>query len=254
MGSIFKAQTPPPPPPPPPPSTIRDEIGGVEQVPVVNEDGSTTYVTRKIPLTAEQQAEKDELESIMKDALTEIQKISSEDYQHDSSTQKVLDSWEETQRELLNDSTVEREQSEEKLLARRGLSDSSAARSVRRQRHLDKQAASKQIQREKDLLSSDIRNEQLGLQQNLYNIASSQQNADVARTFQSAARGQGSLISSDASRRASIASYYNRSRQVGPSLFGQLAGVAGTALGASFGGPIGAQIGGAIGSHIGQRI
>ena len=54
MGSIFKTQSAPPPAPPAPPSTYIDEIGGTEQVPVQNADGTYTYITRRRPLTAEE--------------------------------------------------------------------------------------------------------------------------------------------------------------------------------------------------------
>jgi hypothetical protein len=47
MGSLFSSKTPEPP-FPPPPSIVRDEINKVEQVPVVNPDGSITFITRSI--------------------------------------------------------------------------------------------------------------------------------------------------------------------------------------------------------------
>ena len=72
MGSLFRA---PKSPPAPPHSSYVDQVSGVEQVPVTNADGSITYVTRQLPLTAEQQAQKDQLTQIMNDSLTQIQKL-----------------------------------------------------------------------------------------------------------------------------------------------------------------------------------
>ncbi len=176
MGSLFQPrQSAPPPPPPPPPATIRDEIGGVEQVPVKNEDGTVTYITRQIPLTAEQQAEQDAYNAMRQSALDEIQRLSSGDFTPSESTQKTLNAWEQERRELLEEDLRRRETQEEELLARRGLGDSSAAQSIRRQRTLDRQDAFEQLGRERDLLQEDVRQQQLGLQQNLFNIAQQEQ-------------------------------------------------------------------------------
>ncbi|NBV54330.1 MAG: hypothetical protein EBR79_01295, partial [Proteobacteria bacterium] len=96
MGSLFKPKQPAPP-PPAPPVTVRDQVNGVEQVPVTNPDGSITYVTRQIPLSAEQQAQKDELDAIMKDSLAEIKRLSATDYAPDDETKRILDQWTKTQ-------------------------------------------------------------------------------------------------------------------------------------------------------------
>jgi hypothetical protein len=64
--------------------------------------------------------------------------------------------------------------------------------------------------REKDLISDDIRNERLALQQNLYNIASSRQDLDSAQTLRSATSGLSAISSINAGNRASIADYYSR--------------------------------------------
>lgn len=211
MGSIFQPKVKAPTPPaPPPPSTYRDEIGGTEQVPVKNEDGTYTYITKRLPLTAEQKAEKEEYDRIMKDALSEIQKLSATDYEHDEATQKILKSWEEESQKSLAESFNERQDQEEKILARRGLSTSSAGESARRRRLTDKQEAGAQLSREKDLLSQDIKSERLALQQNLYNIASSRQDLDSAKALNSATSGLSAVTSINAGNRASIADYYGR--------------------------------------------
>ena len=266
MGSIFKSSTPPPPPPPPPAPTIRDEIGGTEQVAVKNKDGTTTYVTRKLPLTAEQQGERDELQRIMGEALSEIEKLSSADYTADAETQKILDSWEESRSNYLEESYNERRYEEEKILARRGLSDSSAATRARRQLRLDRQDAQQTLEREKTLLGNDIRNQRLASQQNLYGIAAQGINADEARTYQSAAKGFSSFATLDSSNRASLADYYDRQRLYSASvnqnnptanifssfLGGDSSGSVGTTVGTAIGGPAGGVVGGFLGNTIGK--
>ena len=281
MGSVFKSESAPTPPPPPKPATIRDEIGGIEQVPVQNADGSITYVTRALPLTAEQKAEKETYNRIMQEALGEIERLSSTGFVHDESTQNVLNEWQKTQTELLDDAFDTRADLEEKSLARRGLGDSSAGFSVRRKRALDEQAAEKNLAREKTSIGEDIRLQKLGLQQNLYGIAANKQGADTALAYQSAAKGLGSVSSINATNQASISDYYNRqlsaynsslasNNQGGGhggfgSMFGgfggssssggstgeQVGGTLGTAIGTSIGGPVGGAIGGAIGTGIG---
>lgn len=210
MGSIFKTQSAPAPAPPAPPSTYIDEIGGTEQVPVKNPDGTYTYITRRRPLTAEEKAEKEEYDSIMKDALQTIQKLSSSDYENDEETQKIIQAWETENQTMLNDSFEDRAEEEEKILARRGLASSSAGEAARRRRASDKQEAHSQLKREKDLLSDDIRSERLALQQNLYNIAASKQDADTAKALSSATSGLSAVTSINAGNRASIADYYGR--------------------------------------------
>ena len=210
MGSIFKTQSAPPPAPPAPPSTYIDEIGGTEQVPVQNADGTYTYITRRRPLTAEEQAEKDEYDSIMKDALNSIQKLSASDYENDEETQKIIKAWEVENQNILNDNFEERADEEEKILARRGLASSSAGEAARRRRATDKQDANAQLKREKDMLSDDIRTERLALQQNLYNIAASKQDADTAKALKSATSGLSAITSINAGNRAFIADYYGR--------------------------------------------
>ena len=218
MGSLFKASTPAPT-PPAPPSTVRDEVNGVEQVPVTNADGSITYITRAIPLTAEQQAQRDQLKEIMNESLTEIQKLSASDYSPDEATQKVLGQWKSAQADLLKNQVTARTQVEEEALARRGVSDSTAAETVRRQRLLDQQASEKSIANQTDQMASQIRSDKLGLQQNLYNLAASQTDATAARTAQAATRAQSTALALNAQRQASILDYYN-SANGGSSVFG----------------------------------
>lgn len=236
MGSIFspKVSAPTPPAPPPSPSTYRDEIGGTEQVPVLNDDGTYTYVTKRIPLTAEQQAEEDEYKNIMQNALTEITRLSSVDYSASAETQEILNAWQDKQINFVNDNYEERAEVEDKILAKRGLSSSSAGEAAVRRRLSDKQESLSEVEREKTLIGSEIRNEKLALQQNLYNISSNRNDIEGARALNSAANGIGVVSSINASNRASISDYYNRQlsdynsriQNTSPGMFGQVLGSA----------------------------
>lgn len=236
MGSLFSAKQPAPP-TPAPPSTMRDEVNGVEQVPVTNPDGSITYITRTLPLTAEQQAQKDELDSIMKDSLDQIQALSATTYTNDAATQKVLDDWSAVQGKLLQQQVDTRTSAEEQALARRGLSDSSAADAVRRQRLLDAQSAEKNLTLAKDEMGNQIRADRLALQQNLYNLAANTKDASAARLQQAATRAQSEVTAVNTQRQASLLDYYNRGTSGG--------GVFGTALASGLGGSLGKTLGGA---------
>ena len=236
MGSLFKTSTPAPT-PPAPPSTMRDEINGVEQVPITNPDGSVVYITRALPLTAEQQAEREQLDAIMGESLAEIRKLSATDYAPDDATQKVLGQWEQAQTKLLERQTGQRAKSEEETLARRGLSDSTAAQDVRRQRLLDTQDAEQNLSLLKDDMASQVRGDKLALQQNLYNLAAASSDGKAVRTAQAAANAQSNTLALNAQRQASLLDYYGR----GSSAFG-------SAFGNSIGGTLGkAVVGGATG-------
>ena len=255
MGSLFKPKQPAPP-PPAPPTYVRDEINGVEQVPVTAADGSVTYITRQLPLSAEQQAAKDEVNKILSDSLAEINRLSKTDYAPDAATQSVLKQWEERQTELLNRSAQSRTQAEEEQLARRGLADSTAALGVRRQRALDEQDARKTLTLQREDLGNQIRGEKLALQQNLYSLASAQNDATAARTARAATGSLSDAVALNAQRQASILDYYNaQQRATGTSIFGtalesSLGRTLGGSVGGVFGGPVGRTAGGLIGSWL----
>lgn len=240
MGSVFSGQKQSTP-PPAPPSTVVNEIAGVEQVPVRNSDGSITYVTRRLPLTAEQKKEEAQYKSIMAEALAEIEKLSASDYENSQDVQKVLDGWAGQKEKLLERSFDTRETEEEKRLAKRGLGDSSAGLALRRLRRLDEQEAEEELSREKDLLSSDIRKQQLALQQNLYNLAAERSDLELSKVLSGANNTASTFSAGDAARRASIADYYNN-RTMTPASGTDYSGIinAGATIAQSyFGGPVG---------------
>jgi|GEM_PF-1262456 len=251
MGSLFKSSTPAPA-PPAPPVTVEDYVNGVEQVPVTNPDGSVTYVTRQLPLTVEQQAEKDQLDKIMQDSLAEIQKLSASDYAPDADTQNVLEQWQKQQEKLLGRQYTARSDKEEQSLAQRGLSDSTAAQAVRRQRALDQQDAEQNLDLQKQDLANQIRGEKLGLQQNLYNIAASQSNADAANVAKAATDSQSAAAALNAQRQASITDYYNDVNRSNGLFGNSLSSSLGGSIGRTLGGNILGGVGGLLGSLFGR--
>jgi hypothetical protein len=278
MGSLFKPKQPSAP-PPAPPVLVRDEVNGVEQVPVIAADGTTTYITRAIPLTAQQQAERDEINKIVSESLAEITKLSRTDYAADEATQKVLNEWQTRQEQLLAHEATRRQQQEEERLAQRGLGDSTAAASLRRQRALDEQEARSTLSLTRSELGNQIRGEKLALQQNLFNTASGVQNAAQARTARAATAGLSDAVALNVQRQSSILDYYNaQNRQqsnllsafgsMGGGSFGgsgnqsgskhktgeQVGGVLGGAIGGSVGGPAGAALGSSLGSWLGRSL
>ncbi|MBI1362713.1 MAG: hypothetical protein GC134_01910 [Proteobacteria bacterium] len=244
MGSLFSPKVPSAP-PPPPAATYRDEIGGTEQVPITNPDGSTTYITRQLPLTEEQQQEKAAFEGIMQSALDEIKRLSTDDFADDPAVKSVLDDYTAEQSKVLSDVFTNRSDTEEAVLAKRGLADSSAAQDIRRQRQKDELDARSSLQRQANLLKDDIRNERINLQQNLYNIAATRQDLNSAKTLQSAASGFNAVSNVNAYNRASSSDAFRNSitsHNTGLNTLGVLASTAGAVTGGPVGGLIGAGI------------
>lgn len=239
MGSLFR-QDAPPAPPPPPVTLVRDEVNNVEQVPVKNADGTTTFVTRRIPLSAAEQAERDELDRIANESLSEITRLSSGAFTPDAQAQRTINALQAARQDTLDDTFSERARQEENRLARRGLADSSAGDDVRRQRRLDRQDANLNLTREQEALVADLRNDEIGRQQNLFNLASEQQDATLVRESRAALAGQRILAQQDRFRQSSILDSFNtqvrQSLRSGPGdlFLNAFAGSAGRALGSAF--------------------
>lgn len=207
MGSLFSK---PKQPKPAPLTTYRDEIAGVEQVPVRQEDGSVIYITREIAKSAEEQKIEADLKAMVQQSLDEIKRLSSKDYVLDKKTQELVDDVKEERLQYLNESFDNRQESEEEYLAKRGLSDSTAGNTVRRQRNQDQYEANKNLDRETTLLEEDLRNQKLNNQYSLYNLAQNQKSYDAAQVQNSINQGMDMINSINSANYASINDYYNR--------------------------------------------
>tara|TARA_Y100001960_G_C14781757_1_gene887393 strand:- start:5210 stop:5992 length:783 start_codon:yes stop_codon:yes gene_type:complete len=208
MGSVFNQQQEQAKQPSTPPTSYINEIAGYEQVPVTNDDGSITYITRELPLSQEDQLKQSQLQKIADDALAEMQNLTSADYVASASTQKLLDDWEATQQLAVDESFTARTEKEEDRLAKRGLSDSTAGDTVRRQNAQDEYDAEKQIDRQRSSISSSIRQGELNNQQYMYNLAQNQLNYDQAQMLSSSNNNLSSLNAITATNNASINDYY----------------------------------------------
>jgi hypothetical protein len=195
------------------PATYINEISGYEQVPVKNADGSITYITRELELSDEEKQQKAELEKIANDALSEIKTLSSSDYTASESVQNLLNDWQENQLTNLNESFDNRKELESDTLAKRGLSDSTAASTVSRQTKQDEYDANKEVSNEKSAIAENLRQTELNNQQNLYSLAQNQVNYDAAQ-LQNSTKGDLSAINAmNATNAASINDYYNSKLQ-----------------------------------------
>lgn len=207
MGSLFKTK---PALPVQPYNTYRDEVNGVEQVAVRNADGTISYVTRALPKSAEEQVRLDALDGIRNEALAEISKLSAANYQTDEATLASLNDWVNAQQQTLQKTLASRSNREEAELARRGMSDSTAAQTIRRERFLDEQEAGQAIAQGRSTLADDIRNQRLSLQQSLYALAQQGVSSSEAKQYQAAINSQSRAAAADAQRQASLLDYYTR--------------------------------------------
>lgn len=251
MGSLFGTKPQVVSPPAPVYNSYVDQVNNVEQVPVTQADGTVTYVTRALPLSAEAQAQQDKLTQIKNDALGQIQALSNGGLS-DPANVAAADAYTADQQKALNASVAARTQTEETALAKRGLADSATALAVRRKRMLDQQDAQSTLANNRTELLNQMRGQQLSLQQNLYNIANSNLKADAAAQYQAATNAMSKAVSADMSRQASILSYYGRQNTGTTSPFdtafgGGLGRSIGTGLGGLFGGGAGAMLGGLFG-------
>lgn len=220
MGSVFKNVNGQKSSRPAPPSKYIDEVNGIEQVPVTNSDGSITYITRKLPLSAEEQVKKNQLDKMASDALAELERLSSPDYVYSESTQQVLDDWQAGQLDSLNESFDSRKEKESDRLAKRGLSDSTAANTINRQTKQDEYDAKKNVERQKSAIGESIKSSQIANQQNLYSLAQNQLNYDQAKLQQSANSSLSTTNAINATNLASLNDYYtNQIGQSSPGLF-----------------------------------
>lgn len=198
----------------PAPASYIDEISGYEQVPVTNNDGSITYITRALPLSEEEKKQQLELNNIREQALAEIQKLSSADYVLSDIQQQALNDYSSLKQSSLDESFDERKQFESDELARRGLQDSTAANTINRQTKQDEYDASKTLEKESSLLKEDLRNNELSNQKYLYNLANDKINYDQAK-LQSASSGNLSALNAmNTTSLASLNDYYSRNNSV----------------------------------------
>jgi hypothetical protein len=190
-GLYGSAPAAPAPPPPVEYVNTRDEIGGTQSNYVTNPDGTKTLVTSKLPLTDEQQAYQDKLDSIAKDSLDWIDKLSTNyDRSQIPWLDQYLTDYQTTQVQGLDKSSADLAQNQEKVLARNGQADSTAAVKGREQQGLDYSNARQQITRDMSSIEQQARQQELGNATNLYSIATGRLDTQLGQMMDSIKTGQ----------------------------------------------------------------
>ena len=158
MGGLFKGKKAPAPPPPPAPKIVQDLINGVETV-TETRDGKDYIVTRQLPLTAEQQAFKDDITKRLDnlDKISQGLAIFNPDYKP---MVDAMRAWQQQTRGQLFGEATRAQQDE---LTRRGLGNSTAAAN-----------ASLQLGRQ---MGEQVQQDEL----NLFGLAEQQRASDIER-------------------------------------------------------------------------
>jgi hypothetical protein len=192
--SIFGTKTPAAPPPPPPPSYVntRDEIAGTQSNYVTAPDGTKTLVTSQLPLTAEQQAVKDQLDTIAQQNLDYINKLTTNYATSDiPGLQEYLDNYKAQQVEGLNKASADQTQQSETALARFGQADSTAAVQGRAAQGYNYQQGRQTINQNLSAIEQQARQQSIGNATNLFNLATGRQDANLAQLEGSLGQQQG---------------------------------------------------------------
>lgn len=198
MGSLFSPKTPAAPPPPAPVEYVntRDEVGGTQSNYVTNPDGTKTLVTSRLPLSPEQQAYEDKLQSIAKDNLDYLTKLTT-NYNVDDipGLKQYLDDYKATQTAALDEATADETNQSETALARYGQADSTAAVQNREARASNYQDNRRQISADLSGIEQNARQTGISNATNLYGLATGQQGAILGNLANSLSRGQGFQLS-----------------------------------------------------------
>jgi hypothetical protein len=194
VSSLFgSAPAAPPAPPPVEYVNTRDEVGGTQSNYVTNPDGTKTLVTSQLPLTAEQQAYKDQLNQIATDSLDWVNKLSTNFDINDPSLSWLKDevqNYTDTQVQGADKALADRANQEEKSLARFGQADSTAGIKTREQRGLDYSNSRTQITRDASSIQDQLKQQALGNATNLYSLATGSLNTQLGQLMDSIKTGQ----------------------------------------------------------------
>lgn len=206
--------------PAPPPETkynYRDELSGVEQVRQENPDGSVTMVTRQLPLSPEEQAAKDNYDRIVKETGARIEDLTTNyDISKIPGLSDTITSFRSGQQRNLDTAAANRTAQEERALARYGVEDSTSASQTRSQRGRDYTDSQLQIGEQARLLENDIRQQELGNAQNLFSLATGQQQQNFANKLQGIQLGQNAVNSAgQLSQQRNLAIYNGNLNQQG---------------------------------------
>lgn len=245
MGEFFKSKKAPPPPPPAAPQIVQDLINGVETV-TEDRDGQKVTITRQLPLTPEQQKIKDDISARLDriDALSSGLAALNPDYKPMTD---AIRAWQLQTRGQMFGEAARAQQDE---LARRGLSNSTAAAQSNALLALSQGQQTQQDEINLFGLAEDQRNAELNRlgnalqlrqdtnQQNLNNLSAAGQNT--------AARQESRLTLDNSLQQTNYQNQLNAFQAQRPSMFQNLLNT-GVTLGSAYltgGGSLGGLLGG----------
>jgi len=187
----------------------KDEVTGTETVRQENPDGTVTMVTRALPLSAEEQAARDNLDRVIKETSARIEDLTNNyDVSKIEGLSDTLNAFRTGQQRTLDTAYKNRSAEEEKVLARYGVEDSTSGSQTRSQRGRDYTDSQQQIGEQARLLENDIRQQELTNQANLFALASGQQQQTIANQLNGIQLGQSAVNSaSQLSQQRNLAIY-----------------------------------------------
>lgn len=193
MGSIFSPKVPAAPTPPPMEyMDSRDEVSGTETVWVTGPDGKKTAVTRRLPLTPEQQEAEANLQRIMDENLKRIEVLSGPDYADAiPGLTDTLKAFTDYNTGLVEGNYAKASRDANRSLERRGMGDSTTG--VQTQVGLQRAKAQDltTVGQQAKLMEGDIRDQEIGRAQNLFGIAANRGDLNFARAVDGLNRQQG---------------------------------------------------------------
>lgn len=198
MGSLFKSPSPPAAPPPAQPMDVIDEINGIRETVVTRPDGTKELRRTAMPLSAEQQALKEQFDRIVNTQLTAIETLSRPELATSiAEFQPALKAFRDQVTRGLDRSQAQTTRVSEEALARRGLAQSTAATELRNVQANEFAAQRQQAAEQETLLAEDLRNQAIGRSQNLLALATQRQDQQALRYLnaqQAAASSQLGLL------------------------------------------------------------
>ncbi|ANL71931.1 hypothetical protein AMC83_CH01948 [Rhizobium phaseoli] len=183
-----------------------DKIANTETKRVKQPDGTWAMVRDKLPLSAEDQAYADQLQSLRDDSLAFIRDLT-ENYDRSKIPwlDQYLKDYEESGNNTITRSAATTANEQEKALARFGQADSTAATQARAQRFATTSNQRVQLGRDMSAIEQNARDSELSKQGSLYSLASNALNNQTNMQLGSAA----GLINSGLAQQANTQNFNN---------------------------------------------
>ena len=223
-----------------------DYTSGVEQKTITRADGTRQIVRQELPKTAEEQALQDEIDATIESSFGRIKEMSQYASAMDiPEFQNVIQAYENVLTGNIDDSFRIAGDASEEALARRGLSDSSSAVQQRRELQQGRVDAERNARDQLVIQAENLRNTEIGRQQNLLGLATGQNQQAFNNQLQTSQFGAGlqsgqlnadlSHMSLLQSQRQQNAANQMQASAMGAQTFGDLLGAAAGGYGSFLG-------------------